>query len=271
MAYINIPPSLYTFFDTINNRLLKLETANRFTAPVVPALGSTPTITGLATGDPTNPRAGDIWLNSTSNTPKYVDATGAVTNLTAPVAAPYGPRYIKAGFFYAPIGLTTQGTAANFPANTLYAVPFYCSTSITAIYLSINVSALNGASGGIRIGLYSNSTNDDYPNALLADSGVIGTDTVNGATGPNLAIISVALTAGIYWLVAVRQGASNPSIYSYTNTNGSVNQVIPTGTLSSSSYGAVAWSQAAVSGALPATFSTTKVLELQAPAVIIGF
>jgi hypothetical protein len=83
VAYINIPPSLYGFFDKINERLLKLETANRFTAPVVPVLGSAPTITGLATGDPTNPRAGDIWLNSTTNTPKYVDATGSVTAIAA--------------------------------------------------------------------------------------------------------------------------------------------------------------------------------------------
>ena len=78
MAYINLPPSLYSFFDKIDQRLLKLETANRFTAPVVPVLGSAPTITGLTAGDPTDPRAGDIWLNSTTNTPKYVDSLGAV-------------------------------------------------------------------------------------------------------------------------------------------------------------------------------------------------
>jgi len=68
-------------FSKIEARLLKLETANRFTAPVVPALSSTPTVTGLASGDPSNPRVGDIWLNTTANTPKYVDSTGAVTTL----------------------------------------------------------------------------------------------------------------------------------------------------------------------------------------------
>ena len=81
MAYINLPPSLNGFFSKIDDRLLKLEMANRFTAPVIPALGSAPTITGLTAGDPSDPRAGDIWLNSTTNTPKYVDATGAVTTL----------------------------------------------------------------------------------------------------------------------------------------------------------------------------------------------
>jgi hypothetical protein len=81
VAYINLPPSLFGFFDKIDQRLLKLETANRFTAPVIPVLASAPPITGLTAGDPSDPRAGDIWLNSTTNTPKYVDATGAVTTL----------------------------------------------------------------------------------------------------------------------------------------------------------------------------------------------
>jgi hypothetical protein len=68
MAYVNLPPSLLNMFQDIENRLLKLESA-RFTVPVVAT-------------DPTNPRNGDMWINSTSNTLKIKDATGATRTIT---------------------------------------------------------------------------------------------------------------------------------------------------------------------------------------------
>jgi len=52
MAYINQPPDLRTMQEDIDNRLSKLELAQRFTAPAV-------------TSNPTNPRTGDIWYNTT--------------------------------------------------------------------------------------------------------------------------------------------------------------------------------------------------------------
>ena len=65
MSYINTPPDLRVFFEDIKNRLRLLETSARFTAPVVAT-------------DPTNPRKGDIWINSTSNLMKVVDANGSI-------------------------------------------------------------------------------------------------------------------------------------------------------------------------------------------------
>jgi hypothetical protein len=65
MAYINQPLDLQRMFADINNRLNKLETAGRFTFPNVIV-------------DPTYPRIGDAWLNTTSNQAKIVDSTGAV-------------------------------------------------------------------------------------------------------------------------------------------------------------------------------------------------
>jgi hypothetical protein len=52
-------------FADINNRLNKLETAGRFTFPNV-------------TVDPTYPRIGDAWLNTTSNQAKIVYSAGTV-------------------------------------------------------------------------------------------------------------------------------------------------------------------------------------------------
>jgi hypothetical protein len=83
MPKLNIPANLFEMFRTLDQRLRKLETGRRFTAPVVPALTNPyPTITGLISGDPTNPRPGDVWLNSTSNTLRAVDKNGAVKTIT---------------------------------------------------------------------------------------------------------------------------------------------------------------------------------------------
>lgn len=69
MAYINQPPDLRQLFADLDSRIRKLETATRFTFPVV-------------TSDPSNPRIGDAWLNITTNQAKIVDSTGAVRILT---------------------------------------------------------------------------------------------------------------------------------------------------------------------------------------------
>jgi hypothetical protein len=69
MGYINLPPSLYAMFQDIVLRVQKLETAQRFTFPNV-------------TTDPTNPRVGDAWLNTTTNLAKIVDKNGTVRTIT---------------------------------------------------------------------------------------------------------------------------------------------------------------------------------------------
>ena len=69
MGTINLPPDLYAMFRELNRRIELLERSNRFTAPNVPT-------------DPTNPRAGDIWLNTTSNLLKAVDKNGVVKTIT---------------------------------------------------------------------------------------------------------------------------------------------------------------------------------------------
>jgi len=69
VAYINQPADLRIIFSDLEKRLRLLETATRFTFPAV-------------TSDPTNPRIGDAWLNTTSNQAKIVDSTGAVRIIT---------------------------------------------------------------------------------------------------------------------------------------------------------------------------------------------
>jgi hypothetical protein len=69
MAYINQPPDLRAIQADIETRLRKLETAQRFTVPIV-------------TTDPTNPRNGDMWYNSTTTTLKFVNSTGIIKTIT---------------------------------------------------------------------------------------------------------------------------------------------------------------------------------------------
>jgi hypothetical protein len=69
MAYINQTPELRVLFSDLDRRLRLLETATRFTFPVV-------------TSDPSNPRIGDAWINTTTNQAKIVDKNGTVRVLT---------------------------------------------------------------------------------------------------------------------------------------------------------------------------------------------
>jgi hypothetical protein len=69
VPFVNQPPALRDIFQQLNDRISKLETATRFTVPIV-------------TTDPTYPRKGDMWINSTSNTLKIVDSAGTLRTIT---------------------------------------------------------------------------------------------------------------------------------------------------------------------------------------------
>jgi hypothetical protein len=66
MGYINQPFDLRIFAQDIYARLNKLETATRFTAPVV----------NFATATPSNPRQGDIFYDLNSQRLVYWNGTG---------------------------------------------------------------------------------------------------------------------------------------------------------------------------------------------------
>lgn len=68
MAYINQPPDLFMMFQDLNDRLRKLETAVRFTAPNV----------DFATNTPTNPRIGDQFYDTDAQLLKYWNGTAYI-------------------------------------------------------------------------------------------------------------------------------------------------------------------------------------------------
>lgn len=65
MAYINQPFDLHRFFKDIDQRLQKLESAVRFTAPNV----------NLNTSPPSNPRTGDIFFDTHTSRLVYWNGT----------------------------------------------------------------------------------------------------------------------------------------------------------------------------------------------------
>jgi len=200
---------------------------------------------------------------------------GMIVNSDGTLPPGVAPRYLKTGFVYAPNGLVTYTNQASNTLNTLYAVPFYVPYAATATSLSVSIGALNGASSVVRLGIYNNSTTDDYPGTLLLDAGTILTDTVGGSTGINTLTISQALTPGLYWLVGVRQGTGTPSVSSYNSTGNYASSTgyMPYGTTTSLNA-PVGWSMTGVTGALSATaatFSGTKTMATQAYAIWIGF
>lgn len=68
MAYINQPPDLRVLFSDLDQRLRKLELAQRLTAPNV----------DFTTSTPTNPRIGDIFYDTDADLLKYWNGTAWV-------------------------------------------------------------------------------------------------------------------------------------------------------------------------------------------------
>lgn len=98
MGYINQPLDLRRVFHDTSNRLEKLERAQRFTAPNV----------NFSTSTPTDPRIGDVFFDTNSNTLRYWNGTTWLyigdNNLGTPVVS-WTPTW-------AGTGLTFTGTPA---------------------------------------------------------------------------------------------------------------------------------------------------------------
>jgi hypothetical protein len=85
MSFVNMPPQLQAIFGDLTKRVQKLENVNRFFATVFPIVNSdTITVSGTITDDITDPKVGQIWLNTTSNQLRIVDKNG----LAVPVPLP---------------------------------------------------------------------------------------------------------------------------------------------------------------------------------------
>ena len=209
MPFINYPPNLKDMFDTIHNRLGKLETAQRFTAPNVATV-------------PTNPRNGDIWLNTTSNAVNYIDGTGAVQTFTPP---PYvagknaiinggmdiwqrGTSFTSSGYtadrWYASVTgtCTVSQITSNLPSNFQYGIQWVAGASNSYAQLiqaieKANVIPLQGKtmtiSGWVKV-----STNF-VGNWIFQNYYSTSTDTQAGDNVQNGSNVAIATNATTTW------------------------------------------------------------------------
>ena len=95
MGYINQPPQLQAMFADLEQRLRKLETAVRFTAPSVPT-------------EPTYPRTADIIYDNTTDQMKYWNGTEWVVFADDYLGVPV----ISFNSTWSGTGLTYTGTPA---------------------------------------------------------------------------------------------------------------------------------------------------------------
>lgn len=189
----------------------------------------------------------------------YVGANGWGSKGVRPLAQgqELGAR-MRPGIYYGPQG----GSAATAPTSGwLLAVPIFVPRSTTIDRIGVNVTTAGAAGSVVKVGIYADVLDSygGYPGNLVSGS---EQTLVAETTGFKEATVSLPLTPGLYWLAAVVQGGS-PSV---TVLSGSGNQVVgyqAAGTVA----GRLAWLQTGVTGALPATFSTSASSQGTAPLV----
>jgi hypothetical protein len=165
MSFANLPDTLYKMFNELKDRLDKLERSGRFTAPNV-------------SSDPSAPRKGDIVLNTTSNSLKYVDNSGSFIPLgasTAVSAVTATAPITSSGGLTPNIALTNVGTAGTY-------------TKVTTDASGRVSSGTTLAAGDIPGTLNATNINDQLQ-IFNAGSGASKIEIGNGATGNQYAYI----------------------------------------------------------------------------------
>jgi hypothetical protein len=154
MAYINQPPDLRAMQENIDNRLSKLELAQRFTAPVV-------------TSNPTNPRTGDIWYNTTD-----VKLRALLT---------------------AVVDLVTTGTANIFTALQTFSqgISVANGATITTGNLTASVGNIAATAGSISAG-----TTVSAGTTIVAGTGITATTGNITATAGTISGTGLSITGG---------------------------------------------------------------------------
>lgn len=176
-------------------------------------------------------------------------------------SAPFGQVVsLKSGTYGA---LGTAGNTSSVLVNgTLRAAPIYLAKSATLTRIGLQVTAIGDVGSTIRLGIYADDGNL-YPGALILDAGTIAGDS---ATLQEITI-SQALPKGVYWICAVIQGVTTtqPTVRA---VSGSLFSTVDAVAANVSNSGNIAQSMTGVTGALPATFSSTPTSTNLVPRVI---
>lgn len=194
---------------------------------------------GTAT-TPAAPGEGDVWYRTDVD---QVHASDGAAGLPLTVGPTGNVPVVRAAAWHALPPFGSAGSA-NFPADRLFALPFWPGRRCTLTAAAVNVTlALVG--GNIRMGVY--QSDGAIPTTLLADYGTV---TV-GLTGiRQISGLSTAIRPVLHYFVIARQGGIlNLGLTSRDTWDPMVSETSPTiaGNLN-------AYYRDGVSGALPASF-----------------
>lgn len=136
--------------------------------------------------------------------------------------------------------------------NELVFTPIFLPHAITADRIACLVHATGTAGAVVRLGIYTASTTNGRPDALVLDAGTIDS---NASTGLKEITISQAVGPGLVWLAAVSQTATcslrmpNQNIGGFLHWNNDATGI--------QTPGNNRWRETGVSGALPSTATPT--------------
>lgn len=168
---------------------------------------------------------------------------------------------LRTGIYLSSPCTVSTGTYSN---GVLYASPLWLATPRVLDRLAMEVTVVGAAGALYRLGLYS----DDgvgRPNKLLADGGTVAADV---GTGAKEVTINVTLGAGLYWMVAVLQGApaSAPTV---RQNNGVVDGVAASVALDAAQGNVSGYNLGSgITGALPATAPAISSTSSRVPRVV---
>jgi hypothetical protein len=163
------------------------------------------------------------------------------------------------------------GSGSGAPGvNLLKLCPWLNRGTITIKAFGVNVVTAGAATSLYRMGIY-NDDGSGYPGTLVVDSGQVDC-TTTGAKSITLGT-SLVLPAGLYWIGGVAQGTSGGQ--TITITGGSLDFIpgyvyASLTTTISAPASTHSYTQSAVTGALPGTFSTTLGLSGNGPRLLLG-
>lgn len=204
---------------------------------------------------PAAPGAGDIWYR-TDLAQVHASDGGAGLPLTI---GPAGNLPVVRSTRWHTLPAIGSTGAVNFPADRLFALPFWPGRSCTLTAMAVNVTlALVG--GNIRMGLY--DSDGSIPTTLLDDYGTVsvGVTGVRSITG-----LSRAVRPTLHYLVVARQGGVLNLGLTARDTGDAIVSEVATPSFAA---GLNAYYRDGVSGALPAPFGAISG-SINSPAVSV--
>jgi hypothetical protein len=189
---------------------------------------------------PAAPGEGDVWYRTDVD---QVHASDGGSGLPLVIGPNGNLPVVRSTAWHALPPFGAAGSA-NFPADRLFALPFWPGRSCTVTAIAANVT-LALAGGNIRFGIY--KSDGSIPTTLLADFGTVtvGTTGIRQITG-----LSTAIRPVLHYAVIARQGGVlNLGLTSRSTWDPIVSETAPTIAGDFCSY-----YRDGVSGALPAPF-----------------